>query len=508
MSAETDGYMAEIEYAHSFHAELNPAHLAFALALAGKAAPFRDNPHFAFCELGSGQGLTSNLLAALNPQACFTAIDFLPSHHANATRLAAQAGSANIRHSADSFRQFLDKGGADFDIIALHGVWSWVSAENRAILVEICKTCLKPGGIVALSYNCLPGWAADLPLRRLLLAEVEAAHGTLEQRIDKALAACRRIADQGGFFDHAPSARKLLDSLIDKSASYIAHEFLNRDWAPFYHEDVAAALAPAGLEYGTSATLLDHLPSWFLSPEGEKLMEKASDSVARQTLRDTLCYTRFRRDIFLRDASPLSPDRREHDLRRLGFGLMVPLAEVPESVTTPQGDIALDPALHGAIAEALRETPQSLDHLTRLPALAGRGFETVVEGLAALVGLSCVTPLLHPGDEAGAARFNRAVLKGNRESPAIRQLASPMLNTGVLVDLLDRLFLLALAEDCDPPAFAWEILSGRGQSLRRHGQALVGDAANLAELVRLFDLFAQSRLTGLRRLGIFPLARS
>ena len=57
---------------------------------------------------------------------------------------------------------------AQFDLIAMHGTWSWISAGNRHLVVEILRRLLAPGGVCLISYNCLPGWAGELPLRRLL----------------------------------------------------------------------------------------------------------------------------------------------------------------------------------------------------------------------------------------------------------------------------------------------------------------------------------------------------
>jgi SAM-dependent methyltransferase len=84
-------------------------------------------------------------------------------------RKLAEASGADVQISDDSFEEFAARSDLpQFDIIALHGVWSWVSAANRAMVKQIIRQRLRPGGIVYVSYNCLPGWAPIVPIRHLM----------------------------------------------------------------------------------------------------------------------------------------------------------------------------------------------------------------------------------------------------------------------------------------------------------------------------------------------------
>ncbi|MBC7908185.1 MAG: methyltransferase regulatory domain-containing protein [Rhodospirillaceae bacterium] len=490
----TDG-VAAIDYTHAFYPEMAPAHLAFVLLLKGIAPPPLQG--FRYAELGCGQGLTTNLLACLHSDARFEAVDVLPSHIAGARALAEESGHDNVQFFEETFAAFAGRGGQDLDIIALHGVWSWVSDENRRILLDIIGRRLKPGGAVFLSYNCLPGWAADMPVRHLLLERVAAEHGPLPQRIDRALDFMRRLSQQGGYFDHAPSAAALLESLRGKTDNYIAHEYLNRDWSPFYHADIAAQMA--GLDFAASATVLDHLDGWRLSSEAAALVAEA-EGAARETLRDTLTYTRFRRDIFVREPRHLSKAERREHLGALRFGLIVPRNDVPESATSSTGDQVLPAALYIPLVDALVE-PKSLDQLAaQLP----HPFDAIVEALMVLVSLGAAAPSLGEGDAERCRRFNGAVLARNRHSPDIRQLAVTIWGTGLVVDVLDRLFLLAEREGADPTAFAWMVLTERGKRLRRDGRWLETAEDNLAELKRLHGDFVRLRRGRLAALGINP----
>jgi len=56
----------------------------------------------------------------------------------------------------------------EFDMIVAHGVWSWISDENHATIVDIARRKLAAGGIFYIGYNCTPGWSPMMPPRHLM----------------------------------------------------------------------------------------------------------------------------------------------------------------------------------------------------------------------------------------------------------------------------------------------------------------------------------------------------
>lgn len=475
------------DYTHACYPELAPAHLAFALLARGFAPPVAAGRTFRYAELGCGQGLTSNVLAALHPAARFEAIDLLASHMDGAMALARAAGHDNVEFRREGFADFARRDGEPFDVIALHGVWTWVDEAGRRALRDIVARRLKPGGALYVSYNCLPGWAPDMPVRALLAQAVDRAEGSLSQRIDHALGELRGLAALGGYFRQVPSAAALVEALQSKADGYIAHEYLNRHWTPFYSAEVARDLGEIGLSFCASATLLDHLDHWQVPADLLPL------PAGNETLRDTLTCRRFRRDVFVRDPRRLDAGERCAALGALRFTLIAPPAEVPETVTAPGGEQVLPREFHRPLAEALARP-------CRLADLPG-DFERNVEALLVLVGLGLAAPSLEAGDAERCRRLNAAILDANRTSPAIRQLSAPTAGTALVVDILDRLFLLAEAEGADPAPFAWAVLSGRGKRLRRGGMWLEGDD-NLVELRRLHAEFVAERRPRLTALGV------
>src|SRR5207248_9974729 len=121
------------------------------------------------------------LVAASNPRAEVLAADFNPTHIASARGLANAAGLSNVEFREADFEELLhDSSLPDFDIICLHGVYSWISPQHRQTIVALIRRPLKPGGLVYVSYDAMPGWAGIAPLRRVLVQHA-AASGTLSE---------------------------------------------------------------------------------------------------------------------------------------------------------------------------------------------------------------------------------------------------------------------------------------------------------------------------------------
>lgn len=159
------GYISEVDYIHGYFSELSPARMKLALLSRGIAHSVGRSP--SYLELGFGQGLTLNIHAATN-SGHFYGTDFNPSQVANAAELAAAVGK-QVTIWEDSFEDLAARGDLpQFDIVALHGIWSWVSDETRAAIQSIARHYLKPGGILYVSHNILPGWSPMMPLRHLL----------------------------------------------------------------------------------------------------------------------------------------------------------------------------------------------------------------------------------------------------------------------------------------------------------------------------------------------------
>ena len=238
----THGYVQSIDYMHHYCRELSTALLDFSCLSRGISVKLADRP-LKYLELGFGQGLSLNVHAAAT-QGEFWGTDFIPAHVLNARELAA-ASHSGARLYEDSFEDFARRDDLpEFDVIGMHGTWSWISAANRAVVLDIVRKKLAPGGLFYLSYNALPGCASELPLRNLLKLHVDQVSPPLlgvPEKIDSALTFMRSLAAAGSrHFQEQGESKALLERVSGQNRNYLAHEYLSRDWQPMGFAEVAA----------------------------------------------------------------------------------------------------------------------------------------------------------------------------------------------------------------------------------------------------------------------------
>ena len=89
------------------------------------------------------------------------------------------------------------------DFIVAHGVYSWVGAAQRQSIRRLVRDSLKPGGLLYLSYNSLPGWAGEMPLRKLLVELAAGDTGLTSARAARALLSLERLK----FLEAEPEVR-------------------------------------------------------------------------------------------------------------------------------------------------------------------------------------------------------------------------------------------------------------------------------------------------------------
>ena len=103
------GYRSDIEYLHMFHNFLNPDQLLLTCVLLGMRPPadvVATGPagrKLAYCDLGSGQGVTVNVMAARDPHGHYVGIDSNPAQIGNARGFAESDGIDTIHFIEDSF---------------------------------------------------------------------------------------------------------------------------------------------------------------------------------------------------------------------------------------------------------------------------------------------------------------------------------------------------------------------------------------------------------------------
>lgn len=508
MSSWTSGYVADIGYIHGFYRELTPTLLAFAALMRGQRAPDVCSP-LKYCELGCGQGFSINLLAAANPQIEFFGTDFNPGHIVGAQALAAAAGTPNVHFFDQSFAELLAETSLpSFDIISLHGIYSWISSENRQTIVEFIRRRLKPGGLLYISYNALPGWAAAMPLRRLLIEHANIATGPIGPRVEAALKFVSGLKEADpNFFRAQPAVGERIDKIKTVNRNYLAHEYFNRDWTPFYHSDVVNDLDEAKLSYVGSATLLENIDPVNFSPEQQKTLADISDPGLRETIRDFMINQQFRRDVFIKGAVPLSRPEAQRIWLDTRFALSTRRADVPHKAKTSRGEVDLQLAFYAPILDALADGPQTVRELLANKAVAALNWPTIQQVLSVLVGMGQLEPTLDARNDAKRSQrtkaFNAVVMKRAEESSDLGALASPVTGGGVTVDRFTLLFIAAQSmKQQDPVNWIWSIMNAQSQRLVKDGKTLESPEDNIAHLRSLNEEFVTKRSSVLHLLGV------
>jgi len=292
-------YISEIGYLYGYYSELSPVRLKLALLSKGIQHSVSDSPNY--LELGFGQGLSLNINAAVT-SGKFYGTDFNPGQAAHAIDLSAASGK-DIKIFDDSFEELAKRSDLpQFDIIALHGIWSWVSDESRSAIIDIVSRKLKTGGILYISYNVTPGWSPSVPLRHLMSEYAKrSATGGILSRVEQSIAFVDNVMNSNAaYFMANPALKDRLQQIKKLDKSYIAHEYFNSFWDPMPFSKVADMLDSAKLTFGASANILDNIEAISVPEMAQDTLNQITDPILRETTKDYFINQQFRRDIFVK----------------------------------------------------------------------------------------------------------------------------------------------------------------------------------------------------------------
>lgn len=502
MNDWTQGYVSDIEYLPGFYAEQTPVHLDATCLLRGIEPPVAQGQPFTYCELGCGVAETALVVAAANPSSSVWGFDFNPAHIARARALADAGKLDNIRLEEASFEELNAGKVSDlpaFDYITLHGVWSWVSLENRQHIVRFIDRYLKPGGLVYVTYNALPGWATVTPMQRMLLMFSTMGHERSDRRIVQSLDRMLQFVEAGA----VGISSELLDGIKKErdngNLAYLSHEYLNEHWSPCFQMDVAKDLSAAKLSFVGTANLLENFPDLSLTGEQRDLLAQLPPAVA-ETARDYFMLRTFRRDIYMRGPRPIPERRLDQRISEKRLSLVVPPSAISRTVRIPRGEATLNEGFYTPAFEALTEGPQTIGELRDLPHAAAKS-AAPREVLGMMVGTRQAMLVVNPVSEDALARvraFNLAHLSACAdEGRSICAMAAVAIGSAVTVRLIEMLAYEVLVTGTAPETEAltqamWGLLEKRGDRLRQEGEFVVDPEENR----RILRESAESILTG------------
>lgn len=510
MTDWTAGYVADIGYTYGYYTELNPLRVRLAFLNAGLVPPAMGTA----CELGFGQGMSANLHAAAS-MVQWSGTDFNPAQAGFAQELAAASGSG-AQLFDQAFDEFCNRADLpDFDYIGLHGIWSWISDENRAVIVDFVRRKLKVGGVLYISYNTQPGWAAMVPMRDLLTehAQVMGADGAgIVSRIDSALAFADQLLAANPIYARVnPQVADRIKKIKEQNRHYVAHEYFNRDWEPMSFAKMGQWLQRAKMQWACSGHYPDAVDVINLTTEQRSLLNSIPDVMFRQTVRDFCVNQQFRKDYWVKGARTLSALEQLEQLRQQRVILVLPRSQVSLKVNGTVGEATLNEAVYGPILDALADhQPKTLGQIEEAVRIRNISFGQLQEAVVLLSGTGTLLPVQEDAHIESARktseRLNASLIHKARSSNELSYLASPVTGGGIVVNRFQQLFLASLGQGKKHPAEwaqqVWQIIAAQGQKLVKEGKALETAEENLAELTIQAQTFADKQLPILKALQI------
>lgn len=482
----SQGYVTDVSYTNSFFRELSPAWLNH-VAMSSGAHPRLLDEGFNHIDLGCGLGQSSNVLAASFPRGNFFGVDFNPAHIDTAQHLAKQLGIGNVRFIERAFEELLEVDLPDFDFITLHGIYSWIGDDTRKAVQRFVYKKLKPGGILYNSYNCLPGWTNEAPIRRLLMEFGQTHHGDSALRVEKAAKDAAEMAElKLGYFRANPTAADQVGKLTKRATNYLAHEYLNASWTTFYSMDVADEMAAAKLTYLGSATLMDNHLELMLTDPAVAYCKKQPTERLRQMAQDFLVGQRFRRDVFVRGHPHLSRSETSRYLKNACFALPGAVEDFADKAKVPRGEISFDQKSAQAIKEALSKGSLSLEQIMETTGSKGnvQELERTLLLMTAVGKLAPVGSAFQPEampEKLARLRIvdstNRKLAELGRQSVGRQYLVAPATGSGLAIDALDVIALALLEEGVPVPKLAAAV----GAELKRRGVRVNKDGAPITD---------------------------
>ena len=478
-----EGYFTEDTYTYGYYRDISPFYQQYCLLTHGYDVRITDE-NTCHCERGDGQGVSVNIHAAAVP-GHWVGTDFNPAHTSHANLLC-EAAQTDAQLWECSFAEMLERKNMPmFDSISLHGIWSWISQENQAHVVEFIRRYLKPGGIVYNSYNCFPGWAANHPVRELLLLQdkyIRVDSGSADRVKDAMQFADNVLKANPAYAERNPNLVKWINGLRDKDAHYVAQEYLNRFWTVMYFTEVAEIMQEAKLDYACTTELLDALDGaddLNFTNETKDFLMNIRHPLVREEVRDYYINRQFRKDLYIKGARKLHP--REQVRRILGTRYVLQKTG-PETLKCAgyNKTLAIKEEWTRAVVEYLAADNNSPKDFTGFlethPEISER---ILLIFLRAMVRTETLAPC-QPEDMVEKAkwycdRLNRFICESSMLEEKINYLASPLTGCGIALDRIQQMFLHLLQNGVDREAIPREvqsILSSQGQNLIKDGEVL------------------------------------
>ncbi len=460
ISTWSEGYITDINYTTNFYFHQSPDFLNFCCLLYGYE-PFDLNTTFNYCELGCGNGFTIILLASLYPHANFYAIDFNPDHIVFANSLKKYFNLDNIKFFNISFKETVDEKleeFPEFNMITLHGVFSWVSHENRNRIIEFTRKKLKAGGILNVSYNNMCGWFMRIPFQRLIIDFAKLFPEIISaKKVEIVINLIRKMQQAGSEYFNSPAIKKTLGKMDEMSINYIVHEYLNEDWQPLFFSEVCSYMHNAKLKYLGMADPIWYFNDLLFNDNQLKVLNEFRSMYMREIAKDYILRLAFRKDIYIKGGVMLPRDIYYKKMfNKVKFVLNKPIEDdkmykIDLDYTKRRANIN-----RGILNKLFEELtlPKTIEELMECSILNSIKDKELLRIISMLIHKNIVTPIISNVDINDNKKnskigkiINRFIAKDARYRNELKHFLIPKFKTAMNVNIIKRLVYDAIINE-------------------------------------------------------------
>lgn len=446
-ATSTSSYTRDVNYTSRFGVLQAPIHLTVAAGLRGWIGPDPSKP-FTYVDLGCGNGHTLVTLAAAYPYSKFIGIDFNPEHLDMARARIREAALDNVSLIHSDLLNASEIDEFKFDYATIVGTYSWLDQERKTAARAFLERRANPAALALIDYAANPGSGASDLLYEMIRKKARSLDGNSSMRLAAAIHDLSQSTAQGAkFFSHYPTAKKRLQNILEGEIENEAHEVFNLNQSLWF-DDLNADMHEADFSWANTARLTHAFPE-FVLPMPSPLVERGADSEALQLDIDIALNTAYRADVFIKSGVERAgvidalSDFHLNDVNgAAGHRLKALIEKAPwideKSSTAVLSEMTGNSSTVRSAGVAVRQQSGDPDQVV------GR-----------LIASSVVRPMPHEPIEAsnlsGSTRwiipseYNRRVIEDDLGRLHPRPLASPVAGTGLILPLVDRLTIFALA---------------------------------------------------------------
>ena len=444
MSKWSSEFLYDLPCSYSYYKEENPLYLKHLLTSKGFSFPDIENGNA--LEIGFGKGISISMHAATSTTK-WMGTEFNPSLVNTAKRVAKEC-NIDAELTSESLEEFARRTDLPkFDLICLHGVWSWISDRDQESIIDIADRHLKDGGIFYVSYNCTVGMINFEPVRHLMHTynqKMNPSNMADHERLNRVATYLLPIVRANpSFVVSQPDFAERITAALATNTNEFLSENLNTHWSMSHFSDISRRLERADLGFMCSALGNDNLDFANLTPEQIEFIEPLLGTVMYEDTRDFIVNQRFRHDIYVKGGIPLSPNEYLATFRSLNILMIDPADSFNYTITGRNGEVELDKAVYGPLIEILADNePHNVGAILDIILSSNQelAFDQVANAINTLVYANICAPCVaaESVDEEKmdrCRRYNFNTIENYTDSPTVF-MCSPLTQGGIAVDPL------------------------------------------------------------------------